>query len=143
MTKEEMQAIIALQETYIEDLQQDGANTDVAKSVLAKNRAELSYYSVTEELAALRARLAEVEAETKKQKGIIFGERKFSEALCNDLRSKVAEVEAQRDVYKEAALGFRDGLRLIHSGDHEDKPHSVAGHVLRVQGEALAKLEEK
>ena len=110
MTKDEMQAVITLQETYIEDLQQDGANTDVAKSVLAKNRAELSYYSVTEELEALRASLA--------------------------------EVEAQRDVYKEAALGFRDGLRLISSGDHEDHPHSVAGHVLRIQGEALAKLEE-
>jgi len=68
--------------------------------------------------------------------------RTIAEEIDN-LRARLAEVEAQRDVYKEATLGFRDGLRLIHSGDHEDKPHSVAGRVLRVQGEAIAKLEAK
>ena len=78
----------------------------------------------------------------EKLRAALAEERKAGFAAIERLQARLAEVEAQRDVYKEAALGFRDGLRLISSGDHEDHPHSVAGHVLRIQGEALAKLEE-
>jgi len=117
MTKEEMQAIIALQETYIEDLQQDGANTDVAKSVLAKNRAELSYYSVTEELDELRARLAEVEAQ-------------------RDLLAIALPDDEKLDL-------LADWIDLNFPDDENPEVQADLRRWARSAREALAKLEEK
>jgi hypothetical protein len=87
-------------------------------------------------IEALRARLAEVELETKKQKGIIFGERKFSEALCNDLRSRLAEVEAQRDMMKGALEKIADSRRYGECS-------RLLGEIRVCAREALSKLEEK
>lgn len=50
------------------------------------------------------------------------------------------ECQARHNALKEVAEGLRDALRLINSGDHEDKPHSVAGHTLHLWEKELAAL---
>ena len=94
---------------------------------------------VDSETQRLRAELTEVKkerdelaVETKKQKGIIFGERKFSESLCNDLRIKLAEVEKERDKLKNT-------LKLI--GNLLEEKLFAADDAVFVIKKTLAKLE--
>lgn len=101
-------------------------------------------YVESKEHDVISTRLAEVESqrdnlqiETKKQKGIIFGERKFSEALCNDLRSRLTEVESQRDIAKDVLVRIVNADRYTWAKDGTD----IFEAFREIAREALDKLE--
>ena len=57
-----------------------------------------------------------------------------------ELQADYADLLANHNALKEATRGLRDGLRSIHSGDHEDGAHSVAGYTLNLWRKELAAL---
>lgn len=61
------------------------------------------------------------------------------ERLC-ELEVDYASLLDRHNELKEATRGLRDGLRLIHSGDHEDGAHSVAGYTLNLWRKELDAL---
>ena len=64
------------------------------------------------------------------------------EGMC-ELQTENAILRARVARLEEVARGLRDGLKLIRSGDHEDRPHSVAGYALNIWKKELDALEEK
>ena len=74
--------------------------------------------NVAKEIIRELERVKALEMEVKRQGGTICGERRFSEALCNDLRAKLSEYE-QRVKALEEALTPSAETKFAYMGEFE------------------------